>query len=213
MQPTLLNIDLRPAKLANQIQAGGQMNGKDTVTAFYIPFNSVMLTKEEVNVLAGDPSWWSRHFDESPGKPATVLDADNFDTECAFRHKLEGAAVRFVHSLANEEVKFAPCKVSKIRLQPRTGGLTEISGMIETVPTLDQQAAAFLGQLNHELQIEILGANKSAKDRQTEMPLAAGSGAAAAAPTEPGSGPVSGDDQLEAAAKHHEGQGPTAAAA
>lgn len=166
--PTL-DIDLRPAKAGNQINANGQKHGEDTVTAFYIPVHSLMLSKNEANILAGDPTWWSRHFNELPGKPAEVLDADNFDTKCSFKHKLEKARVRIVHSLANEEIEFTACKLSKIKLQPQTGGLTAASMMIETVPTLDARAAALLGQLDHEINIEIRSAELSAEARQTDM--------------------------------------------
>lgn len=170
----MLNLDLRPAKVGNQIRANGQKHGDETVTAFYIPV-SLMLTKDEVNELAGDKTWWSRHYDESPSKPAEPLDRDNFDTTHAFKHKLDAQKVRFVHSVGNEEAVFTACTLAKVKLDCKTGGLTELLFEVQTVPTLDAKAASFLGQLNHEVQIEIIGAEKSAKDRQTEMDLGGGS--------------------------------------
>lgn len=164
-----LSLPLRAVKIGNQINANGQKHGDDTVTAFYIPLHSLMLTKEEANILAGDSTWWSRHFNEVPGKPAEPLDRENFNITRVFKHKLEGAHVRFVHSVANEEITFLACKLSKIKLEPQTGGLTEASLMIETVPTLDARAAALLGQLDHEAQVEIFSATLSAEDRQTDM--------------------------------------------
>jgi hypothetical protein len=86
-----LNLSLRPAKVGNQIRNNGEMHGEDSVTAMYIPLKDIMLTKEELNILAGDETFWLRRFNGSPDRLPEPLDVADWDVEETFKHKLEGA--------------------------------------------------------------------------------------------------------------------------
>jgi hypothetical protein len=167
-----LNLSLRPAKVGNQIRNNGEMHGEDSVTAMYIPLKDIMLTKEELNILAGDETFWLRRFNGSPDRLPEPLDVADWDVEETFKHKLEGATVRFVYGVDNSEIKFSACTLTKIRTVRQPGGMTSMSCELQTVPVLNESAAKFLSQINHTLQVEITTAALSAKDAQRDLPLA-----------------------------------------
>jgi hypothetical protein len=168
-----LNLSLRPAKVGNQMRANGELHGKDSVSALYFAISGVMLTKEELNIFANDETFWMRHFNGTPDRIPEVLDEKDFDTTIHFKHRLEGAVVRVVYpnGLEEHEITFHACRLAKIKLYRHAGGLTEFTTEVQTVPSLDVDLADFLGQINHEVQIEIKLAELSAKDAQRDLPL------------------------------------------
>jgi hypothetical protein len=171
---TSFQHDRRPAKIAGQCQLNAEKEGEDDrVSAFYIPVSGIMLTKEEVNTFTNDPTWWSRHFNEVPGKPPELLDdPKRFSPVVGVLDKYEGASVTVHHTpTAPEEITLDACRIRKIKLEPQFGGLTEMSYTVMVVPTLDERFARLLGQADHEVEIAVASGKLSAKDRQQDLPL------------------------------------------
>jgi hypothetical protein len=164
---TQLKLTQRPAKVGNQIQSRSETHGNDSVTAFDIPFKGVMLTAEELNDITGEAHAFNSLFDTSGG-----LEKPLFDCFKAFalRHKFQGGTVKIKHGLEAEEIVLTACKIAKIKLEPKTGGMTECCFTVQTIPTLDERAAHLLECLNSEVEIEI-SAELSAEDAQRDLPL------------------------------------------
>lgn len=163
----MLNLTLRPAKIGNQITSNGQFHGDQPITAFIIPFSGVMLTPNELCVLLDEPLAYQALFLEKAGEVTQPL----------FKKKLKpwGLAgefafgtVKFIQLQTKDEITFTACTLKSLKIKPAAGGLTELSGSVHTVPTLDARAASFLGQVNHDIEVEISA--KPAAEQQ-DLPL------------------------------------------
>lgn len=163
----MLNLPLRPAKIGNQITSNAQFHGDSSVTAFIIPFTGVMLTPNELCVLLDEPLAYQSLFLEKAGEVTQPLFKKKL-RPMGVSGEFDGGTVRFVQLQTKEEITFTQCTLKSLKLKPASGGLTELSGSIHTVPTLDARAASFLTQVNHDVEMEL---SAKAAAEQQDLPL------------------------------------------
>lgn len=161
-------ISKRDAHIGTNIPFRTQFHGDDPVTAGDVPVSGIMLGAEELNALLQEPHAHRALFAKRSG---STLDDPLFKGLAPFKlkDKIEAAdVVLFVG--ANSEVKLGLCKLKNVTLEPKTGGLTELSCTIQSTPTLDKRIAVLLDHMDAGVQIEI-GYEHNA--HQPELPMGA----------------------------------------
>ena len=164
----MFQISKRQAKIGMQIQNQGENHGKDKVVCAYrIPIKEVLLTKDDLNELMGDTYTHHCLFTNANSELLTPRFPQLKPFE--LKHEFQNGAVTIKYGLENE-IQLTACKINKIILTPKDGGMCEISFTVHTVPTLDLKAALLTGQVGHEVEIEIK-ADLRDEDAQKELPL------------------------------------------
>lgn len=126
-----MNLNLRPCMLGASINGRREKHGEENVPAFDIPLKSIMLSKDELNELKKDPSTWDRWFNER--KDGLPEPADVDIRHFALDHVYENSVVKVIHALADDKFfEFENCKLTKLKLIPAVGGLTELRVTLRT---------------------------------------------------------------------------------
>ena len=163
-----LNLTKRQAHIGSSMKSKTQTDGEEKIPTVEIVLSGLMLDKDELNELLDDKYAHNALFD-TKGK----LHEPMFKQLRAFvlRDKFEKSMVRFYLGLTNETIELKGCKLSKLHIEPTTGGLTELTLQVHCSPDADQMGKLFTAQdSNQSVSIRFGAAEKKKKD-QPELPL------------------------------------------
>ena len=167
----MLTLDKRPARIGGSMNSRTEKHGDEDVPALDIPLEGLMLTKEELNALTGDPYMHDALFSHrSQGKLDEPI-LRNF-RPLVYREKFEEGQVLLRVGLgADIEVDLKDVKLARVTLEPQVGGLTACSVQIQCRPTAETVAQLW-PYMGHEVDAEVTFGKKSAKgEKQAELPL------------------------------------------
>lgn len=167
----MLTLTKRPARIGSSINTRTEKHGDEDVPACDIPIEGLMLEREELNALLGDPYAHDALFNHrSQGK----VDEPIFRKfkPLVFREKFESARVVLTVGLgADVEIELKDVKLARITLDPQVGGLVELSVQVQCTPPAET-IGALVNYLGHELEAEVTFGQVAEKaDRQRELPI------------------------------------------
>jgi hypothetical protein len=190
----MFSIQDRGARIGNQIGSRGEQHGDESVTAVDIPLDDIMLDERELNALLREPHAYRCLYNVERGG-SVVEPMFPHVKPIALKDKIEEARVVIDFGL-DDSITIVPAKIAKIKLEPRTGGLTAMSCTVQSTPELGEQLARLLGKINHDVVVSIDGGQFGA---QKELPLNAhGEG------EQPSQDPEHGDEPDEAPERERE---------
>lgn len=167
----MLTISKRPCKIGGHMNARTEKHGDEDVPALDIALEGIMLMAQELNALLEDPMAHRHLFQTQNGK----LHEPTFTKFKPFvlRDAYEGATVRIVVGLRNDEITLADCRLRRITLEPKTGGMTQLSLSVAARPDEDVMAV-LLRYMGSDADVAISGATVAAKGgKQKDLPLGA----------------------------------------
>ena len=179
----MTTLEKKPCKLTH-VNLRGQKDGAETVPAVDITLDGIMLTRDEVDELAGD-HWWTSHYNErGPGKPP----------EHAFpeigSYKLDGkhigtAIIMLGLNQADVVLDDEATTIKNIQLEPMFGGLTKMKLRVQSAQKVESFVHRLAARLDSEVDVEISIGEKIEveKSRQGQLGINA-------PPAEPSSGEV-----------------------
>jgi hypothetical protein len=175
----MLELDKRPCKIGTSINTRRELHGEDPVPAMDIPLANILLTKAELNELLDDRHAWDMLYLDHKGKPAEPMFGKVFKP-FALLAKYSGDVAIYV-GLKPEMIELADVKLTKLKLEPQTGGLTALSLTVQATP--DMHAAARL--FEHldcpvDVLIEFADPDEDSDEEQPELNLDAADSAAPA---------------------------------
>lgn len=173
----MLNLDAvicRLGKISNNLEK----HGDEDVTEFNLPVSGVMLSAAELNAFIGDPhcdrSWFNTRGSIREPMPWWARGAFKLDD------KLD-AAICTIKVSGDRELEFEPkkelpaCSISKIRLRPQVGGMTEMSFQLQVRPGIGTENLLLQEHQNREVRLTISKSEVArARGKQQELPLPAG---------------------------------------
>lgn len=168
----------RLGKVSNNLER----HGEKFVTAFSIPVRDLMLTKAELNAFLRDPgahdSWYTK-----PKKGESIEPMPWWNGE-SFAHGEEYEADKAMITLGGDrELEFEstgdpkdddykPAMViSKIKLTPQVGGMTEVSCSIYVRPGVGKTNLSLQGAQHDEVQLTVAAAVSDREKSQPQLPL------------------------------------------
>jgi hypothetical protein len=169
----------RFGKISNNLER----HGDDYETGFTIPVEELMLSKAELNAFMRDPLCWQSWYDTSKGnraaEPMPWWGGESFSLAESFEAD-EGSvivsgdkALEFKSSGDPKGDDYrAGIVISKINLQPRTGGLTELSCSIYVRPGLGKTNLVLQDHQHREVKLTLIDAKVAEREkRQPQLPL------------------------------------------
>lgn len=165
----MITISQRDAHIGTAIPFRTQYHGEDHVAGADVPISAVLLDPAELNMLLQEPLAHRSLFAKRAG---STLDDPLFKglKPLQLTDKIEGANVCLFVGIERRAIDLGTCKLKNITLEPKTGGLTELSCTVQTTPTLDKRIAILLEHMDAGAQIEI-GYEHNAQ--QGELPMGA----------------------------------------
>jgi hypothetical protein len=156
----------RMGKYSNNLEK----HGDEDVPAWQIPFDGVMLTREQVNALYDDEHTDRAWFNQKKGG---LLEPMPWTTKgpLYFADKFDGATVS-VEVSGERLLEFEDCRFSIETLEPQVGGLTKTKLQIQVHPD-DKQLVLIHQHQNREVKLSIADAKVALKkkSKQAELPL------------------------------------------
>lgn len=153
----MLTLSKRPAKIGVAINSRRELHGETPVTALDIPLGDIMLDAAELNAILREPHAHNVLFNESGVAMGGRISEPVFKhiSALALADKIEGATVTIVHGVEAIELRLAPVRLAKIKLQPQVGGLTAMTCTVQCTPDLNAGIAALLERLDTVVDVEI----------------------------------------------------------
>jgi hypothetical protein len=148
----MLTLDKRDCTLGGDSSA--KVKEKDGVEIRTLTFEvkEVMLDERELNAFIREPHAWRSLYNDGPDGAVPFL-------KCFKALELDGsiesAYVALTYGLDANEMAFADCKLSKIKLALCDGGKTALSCKVTTAPTLDETLAELFEQFGNAAEVEI----------------------------------------------------------
>lgn len=159
----MLELAKRLCKIGTSINVRSEMHGEDGVTALDIPLSEIMLSAEEFNVLMCHKGAHNLLFDHTPNSFEPTL---RMIGDLSLKGKIESVTV-FLHTKHGRK-KLVNCKLSKIKLDLRVGGLTAMACQVQCTPDFDEETNRIFESLNGEIEVELAAENY---DAQTQLAL------------------------------------------
>jgi len=161
-----ISLTKRACKLAGKLKPYGTAEQG----ACDFTLGAIMLDAEELNALFEDSSMHDRLF----ARPSMELHEPftrRLDFPLAFNVEYEKARVNLRLGPNLDELILPGCALSKITLEPKTGGLTEMSLLVHSTPDKDQLATLYV-HMDDAAQVSIkFGREQAKKKPQPELPL------------------------------------------
>lgn len=185
----LTGKNCRLGKISNNIERHGTQH----VTAFAIPVTALMLTKNELNTFLRDPtaheSWFTKPTKADPAiepRPwwngETFRHSEEYEADKAMLVLSGGNEVEFESEGDPKEDDYRPAMtISKIKLTPHTGGMTEVSCTIYVRPALGKKNLALQGAQYEEVKLTVSAKVSDRDKNQSQLPLNEGDAEGAAA--------------------------------
>ena|SRR5256885_976963 len=154
MFDTMLTLAKRDAKIGRNIPFRTEDHGDEDVKGTDIPINGVHLEPEELNALLQHPHAHNALFKARAGSKLTDPFFRCF-APLRLIDKIEHANVVLYFGAAGHELKLGICKLKDVQLEPKAGGMTELSCKVQSTPTLDKRIAELISHMGKAVQIEI----------------------------------------------------------
>lgn len=166
-----MTLTIRPCKLGNSKNDNTEHHGEERVHTSTFALNGLMLEAEELNSMLAEPKAHKALFVRRDKIDEPVLrDCDPI----GLKSKYEGCTVTItLGGLSRVELPLDDCRLSKFVLEPKVGGLTELSLAVLCSPD-DEQVTLLRKWLDSEVEAEIVFGNKAtekAKRKQRELPI------------------------------------------
>jgi hypothetical protein len=164
-------ISKRPCKIGTSINTRTEKHGDEDVPACDIPLVGIMLQAEELNALLGDQNAHKSLFAKAKGgAPQEPLFRQL--KPFVLRDRFEDGAVTLTLGLNGDEIEFDDVTLARVTLEPRTGGLTELSVQVQCSPPVEDMARA-IAFLNCDADAEIEFGKRAepAKRKQKDLGL------------------------------------------
>lgn len=172
----MLTLNSRPCLLGLKSSTDGKEIDGAEVKLLTLELEDVLLDKREVNVLLGEPHAWNVLYNTGvkPVEPYKSLKS------LELREPIDGAAVTLAFGL-NSGVAFTGVKLSKLKLELKSGGETALSCKLTATPALDATFAQLLEHLGDGIEVEM---RFEPAGQQQDLPLNAfGEGQRSETPT------------------------------
>jgi hypothetical protein len=119
-------LDKRPCILGVSLNTPTQKHGDERVPAKGIRVKNILLTKEELNTFFDDKHAWDMLYVEHKGKPAEPFWTGKLGS-LPVPGKWKGSVGTIHFGVHDYHVTFVEAVISKVLLEPQTGGLTAMS--------------------------------------------------------------------------------------
>lgn len=163
---TITEKHCRLGKISNNLPK----HGDEEVTEFTIPVTELMLEREEINALVGDPYFDRSLFNVKGSLHEPTEGLRKFDP-LKFTERYEGASVTITVA-GDRELNFENVKLYDITVKPVPGGLVDLSMKIQLMPGLGQENLVLQEAQHCEVKISITDAKVALKKGgQKELPL------------------------------------------
>lgn len=166
-----MTLTQRPCKLGNSKSDNTEHHGDEKVHTSAFALLGLMLEAEELNSMLAEPKAHRALFVKRDKLDEPVL------SDCepiALKSKYEGCTVTLtMGGLSRKEITLEDCRLTRFVLDPKTGGLTELSLKVLCTPDEDQ-ATLVRKWLDSEIEVELVFGNKAtekAKRKQRELPI------------------------------------------
>jgi hypothetical protein len=167
----MLTLDKRPCRIGGSLNSRTEKHGDEDVPALDVPLEGLMLTKEELNALTGDPYMHDALFSHrSQGKlDEPIL---RMFRPLVLREKFEQGQVLLTVGLgADIEIELKDVKLARVTLEPQVGGLTACSVQVQCTPSAETVAQLW-PYMGHDVDCELTFGKKATKsEKQRELPL------------------------------------------
>lgn len=163
-----LSLTRRAAQFGNSISVNTQHHGDKDVSALYLNFSSFPITKEELPEVCLEKDAYRLLYRKWKGRPDEPI-WGKLSPEMKFKDKVKGVSA--VLYLGRKQLKVNDATLSGIRLEPQTGGISQLSFQLQCVPDMDENhpmMEALLSRVNQKLDLELLCESYGA---QPELPL------------------------------------------
>jgi hypothetical protein len=151
----MLKLERRTAKLGPAINTRTQKHGAADVTALDIPLGRIALTKEELcEVMLDDQAY--KHLYISKKKNPDEPRWGQTIGDIVFKGKVTGVVATLF--LGRRQLRVIDAKLSKVRVQRNSGGLSWWDVQLQCVPDLDESHPVMenlFARLNQEIEVEL----------------------------------------------------------
>lgn len=163
----MFSLSKRSAQMTGKAKADLQDADKgDGVTKVTVELQEIKLDSTEFNALLSEPHAWDCLFNTGANPIEPFLKGLK---SLELSESIEGAYVRIDVGLSGyTRFDFKDCKLSKIKLDMRQGGVVAMSCKVQFAPDLDGKFATLFECLGHTVQIELRGESPGA---QADLPL------------------------------------------
>lgn len=146
-----MHLNARPCKIGTSINNRTEKHGDKDVPAFDMPLVSIMLSQPELNALMGEPLTSIAWFNDRKDGLAEPLfkNIKHF----ALTDEYVECDVSLTLGLAETEFHITGCTISKLRLSPCVGGLTELR--ITVSAEIDDSNSALSQWMGKDGQVDI----------------------------------------------------------
>lgn len=169
----MLSLKKSNVRIGGSINTRTEKHGDEDVAALDVPFSGLMLTKDELNTVLREENAYDALFDKKASSPDEPF--LKHIKPLGLKDKIEGANVSLTHGLNAETALLSDVNLSKLKLDPKVGGLTELSGAIQCTPDLDDGTVELLlAMMNRDVDMTIDVEGFGAQ--QQDLPLAPSAG-------------------------------------
>lgn len=122
----MLELDKRPCKLGVYLNTPTQKHGADRVPAKVLGIKNILLTKDDLCELLGNPDAWDLLYLEVKGKSAMPL----FEGKLGALNvlgKFKESSLTLSFGLKPHELEFVDATLKSLKLDRQEGGLTALS--------------------------------------------------------------------------------------
>lgn len=163
-----LSLTRRAAQFGNSISVNTQHHGDKDVSALYLNFSVFPVTKEELPEVCLEEKAYQLLYRKWKGRPDEPI-WGKLAPEMKFKDKVKGVSA--ILYLGRKQLKVNDATLSGIRLEPQTGGISQLSFQLQCVPDMDENhpmMEALLSRVNQKLDIELYCESYGA---QPELPF------------------------------------------
>jgi hypothetical protein len=178
----ILRLDVKLCRLG-KISNNLERHGEDYVTAFTIPVTELMLSKSELNAFMRDKLCWNSWYDtakrNSAAEPCAWWGGESFYVGDSYEADKGSITVSGEKELEfestgdpKEDDYRAAMTISKIKLTPQVGGLTELCASLYLRPGIGKTNLVLQDHQHREVKLTLIDAKVAERQkRQPELPM------------------------------------------
>lgn len=161
----MLTLDRRDCELGYNYAGKGKEKDGEKVRLLTFELSEILLDERELNAFIREPHAWRSLYNDGPNGVEPFLRClKALELDAA----IEGAYVALTYGLDANEMIFAECKLTKIKLALRDGGRTALSCKVTTAPVLDETLPELIEQFGSSIECELRAEPPGA---QQDLPL------------------------------------------
>lgn len=170
-----------------KISNNTERHGDDWDSGFTIPVTELLLTKVELNALMRDAHTWASWFDSDNGKGKAAEPMPWWGDEPFYLSESFEADKLLVTVNVDRELEFEAegdpkedtyrpaCMISKLKLRPQVGGMTELCFSLYVRPGLGPTNLALQKNQHSEVKLTVIDAKVAEREkRQPQLPMGEG---------------------------------------